>query len=266
MEGRPPLSSKTWDELLRPPLSRAFLAELDDALTPHDLTPALAMEIVIALLEYGGDDDASRVIPENVDIDHELDVEEYAADVSDDLSRLDGVRWHAEQLERQVQELLDALGSSTRFAERIKRHPVIPAVRKLIEFFDECQRDPNYFAEYWLEESRVGRPVDRREERVVLRTMTALERHGIALTAGNSDVLACVLRKVVLPSADRFAGRKLRARKRLEDELNRWLVTYEELKEWRRARHEADRQWEDESREADRQWEEFLARNVTIDE
>ena len=185
----------------------SFWRDLHDALTPHDLTDALAADLAWDSQYVAGYVRGEGIGPAQLALASEV-------------ATLAG-------------QLRDALGDYDAFCQAagILENPP-PADRHTLDtLLKTCQEEAGKVLPAWLRErglvDKTGRrlmwrPVDSPIWLMALLTLTTLRRHGIALLCSDRGVTARVLR-ITLAAVDEMRGRVVKPRQRLTERIRRWI-------------------------------------------
>ena len=184
----------------------SFWRELDDALTPHHLTDALAADLALDSQYVAGYVRGEGIAPAQLAL---------ASDVA-----------------IAAGQLRDAIGEYDAFCQAagILEDPP-PADRHTLDtLLKTCQEEAGKVLPAWLRERglvdrtrrrRMSRPVDSPIGLMALLTLTTLRRHGIALLCSDHGVTARVLR-ITLAAVDEMRGQAVKPRQRLKERIKRW--------------------------------------------
>lgn len=213
---------------------KAFWIDLDDALTPFQLTDAIRARVV-GLLEDFAHSEPQRTITirPNDDIS-DAHVELRISDVR----RCQHLHMEARELAKRliaVEAALNALYSE-RWDGTDECPPRWPASSErpsavLNELVAECdgfvERSESYEEFFRLiDGDGTGRKRDARRDLLVWRILWLLHWQQIPLARSDDGVLARVLR-VVLAAADTVEGKPVQGRKYLKDRIGEWLDRFE---------------------------------------
>lgn len=214
-----------------------FWRDLDDALTPHELTDEIRYRITDLLDEFGLEDaDLSidvvpplSVHPEWIETERNR-IRMRGSDVGEIRRLVDTIQRLATELQNAIDHLNDIYLARWTGEERSDDDCGPPRVEgcdahQLRTLARMCETDWEH--DEWDLYTRIlvtsGRPVNQRRVRLVLRVMYTLEASSIPLACSDEGVLANVLR-VILAAADRIEGRPAQPRKYLKSRIAAWLA------------------------------------------